>query len=201
MPNHVYNTISVSGKPEDVKQFFAIAKSTHTITYTDWSIPSTEKVLVSEEESRDFSFRAFIKPPEEEYSDYFTPAGGLVQNWYHWNVDNWGTKWDAYEVEITDDFVSFTTAWNPPMPVFEAIIKQFPELDFEFRYEEEQGWGGEITVSKGVTLHEKNWDIPNSHADNEDLGRECNCDSEDDSEYWYADCPKMVELKQEMQDA
>lgn len=60
-------------------------------------------------------FMQFVpRPPEEE------------ENWYSWNVDNWGTKWDAtpYNVEwVNQDTVKFSieTAWGPCNKFWEAL--------------------------------------------------------------------------------
>lgn len=49
--------------------------------------------------------------------------------WYDWNVKNWGTKWDASSVELTQKgkllIFEFETAWAPPVPVFEYIAEHF----------------------------------------------------------------------------
>lgn len=55
--------------------------------------------------------------------------------WYTWNRNNWGTKWNAYDDQTTEESVYeafdgetlgrfniiFTTAWSAPTPIFEAI--------------------------------------------------------------------------------
>lgn len=56
-------------------------------------------------------------------------------SWYSWSVENWGTKWNAYdcEVERTEDrelWVKFDTAWSPPSPVLEALHDLAPEISF-----------------------------------------------------------------------
>lgn len=53
------------------------------------------------------------------------------ENWYHWNIKNWGTKWDVgidgfddFIVELSTDkedgidrlHISVGTAWSPPVP-------------------------------------------------------------------------------------
>ena len=57
-------------------------------------------------------------------------------NWYDWNVNNWGTKWDCstedsfYQNEIKKgktDFhgvlhLAFDTAWAPPIGVYEELV-------------------------------------------------------------------------------
>ena len=72
------------------------------------------------------------------------------------------------------------------------MTKQFPELDFTFYYEEEQGWGGELSGSKGELTELKTWDIPQSHADYVDQDNEdgCICANDDDETEWYEDCPR-----------
>jgi hypothetical protein len=142
----------------------------------------------------DFSFRKFVAPPTENYEDELTPAGGLIQNWWDWNRENWGTKWDAYDVSVdtSSGSISFTSAWSPPIPVVEAITTKYPALHFEFSYEEENGWGGEMTFENGELVAEKTWDEPTCHADYVALERvgQCICSYEDDQNEWYEDCPK-----------
>lgn len=52
-----------------------------------------------------------------------------IPNWYDWSIDNWGTKWDACQMDWShgdDGNVTFTfnTAWSPPIPVYEALMEQ-----------------------------------------------------------------------------
>ena len=50
------------------------------------------------------------------------------QDWYMWNIENWGTKWDATPMDISWDNneVSFNleTAWTPPIKFYEALEEQ-----------------------------------------------------------------------------
>jgi len=48
------------------------------------------------------------------------------ENWYGWNCDNWGTKWEAsvYDFDRTDDNtikVNFDTAWGPCIALYEHL--------------------------------------------------------------------------------
>ena len=38
----------------------------------------------------------------------------ILPNWYDWNIDNWGTKWNAYDTELSDTGILFYTAWESP---------------------------------------------------------------------------------------
>ena len=59
------------------------------------------------------------------------PKPDDIDDWYSWNVNNWGTKWDtnAEIVEVTEDSISlsFDTAWAPPI----AFYDRLRELGFE----------------------------------------------------------------------
>ena len=74
---------------------------------------------------------ALVPRPEDE------------DNWYEWNIENWGTKWDieAYIAprDENDDTgqLNFDSAWSPPIDAFVEISSQFPELRIECRYFEE----------------------------------------------------------------
>ena len=82
-------------------------------------------------------------------------------DWYNWNIDNWGTKWGCYEQDIEGDLMHFTTAWGRiSHELLNRIAKHFPT--FVFEYEEEGGWGGVITYKNGVqdcvdTYEEPTW--------------------------------------------
>lgn len=56
------------------------------------------------------------------------------KDWYDWNINNWGTKWDfALEsIERTDANTvqaSFESAWAPPTGAYEKLM----ELGFEIK--------------------------------------------------------------------
>ena len=85
------------------------------------------------------------------YDDQVLEDGSTSQPWYDWNISNWGTKWNAINSHLErmgEDVAiyNFDTAWSPPMPVIDKLRKLFPTMGFFYRYEEEQGWGGEVTI-------------------------------------------------------
>lgn len=62
--------------------------------------------------------------------------------WYDWSIANWGTKWGAYGfvIQCEEPLVfKFETAWDFPLPVFEAIAARFPDLKFRCTTFDE-GW-------------------------------------------------------------
>lgn len=190
---------------------------------TNTEVPESERKIERELSGESpLSFWNFVCPTDEELPYYFghktkpededdpdatadeRMAKALTfsgSGWYDWNVRNWGVKWDAGDVEL-EDFGSyltyrFQTPWGIAEPAFEAMVKQHPELDFDFDCEEEQGWGAEFTSSDGEDEGEERsliqtneWEIPESHADYVKLGRgECICDWQDEDS-WFDDCPR-----------
>ena len=80
-------------------------------------------------------------------------------NWYHWNLDNWGTKWGCYEQDVDGDQLHFTTAWSRISDeLVDMIGLHFP--NFTLEYEEEQGWGGQIIYKNGELYQHETYDIP-----------------------------------------
>ena len=49
-----------------------------------------------------------------------SPKGRPSEEWAN---ANWGTKWNSYEGNVTEDGISFNTAWSPPSPVIGALAK------------------------------------------------------------------------------
>jgi len=48
------------------------------------------------------------------------------ENWYGWNVNNWGTKWEVsvHDYEIISEttvLISFDSAWSPPTTLYEYL--------------------------------------------------------------------------------
>ena len=73
---------------------------------------------------------------------HFASTGKQDDRWYNWRVQNWGTKWDCYTLEIEDSDmphgfeVTFETAWSPPEEVCSAIREQYPNVSISWFYDE-----------------------------------------------------------------
>ena len=73
---------------------------------------------------------------------HFPSTGKQDARWYNWRVQNWGTKWDCYTLEIDDSDmphgfeVQFETAWSPPEEICSAIREQFADLSISWFYDE-----------------------------------------------------------------
>ena len=99
---------------------------------------------------------------EEKREDLIRQYG--TDNWYDWNVMNWGSKWDCSSEEMGFDTdnenyitINFTSAWSPPIKWLGKVIKMFPNLNFKLVFMETGNWfagcayseDGELTVTEG----------------------------------------------------
>lgn len=62
--------------------------------------------------------------------------------WRNWSIDNWGTKWNAYDTSLEPKEsglteLRFDTAWSHPHPVLEALSKLFPNVLIQVSYADE----------------------------------------------------------------
>jgi len=81
-----------------------------------------------------------------------------VADWYGWQINAWGTKWNASSVYWNDnnDFVSFNTAWSTPFYLLVKLSEKYPEAKFEIEYADED-FGhnvGTYTLVGGVEIEE-----------------------------------------------
>jgi hypothetical protein len=221
MPNWVFNGLTVSGDSATIDEMIAQLNKPIT-TYHDKFVKDVGMVKSEQTYSNPvFSFMNVVAPTDLDayYGDEKKiDSDNLMESvmigfatgndWYNWNVRNWGTKWDIAvrddeqyadtAMERNDDgsvHYRFNTAWSPVFEVVHALSKMYPSLEFGYSYEEEQGWGGEAEFAGGEMISSSEYDIPDSHADH--ISRdccECNCEVEPDyPEYWYKDCPKALE--------
>ena len=152
MPNHCYNRVTISGDDtEDSRRYIAEIKQmfedentfTQIIPEPDW--PNTP--LTAETAGNSWVKRGEVgELPVKVEGDYgisqrFKSTDVADDRWYDWRVNNWDTKWDAYDVVVTDDDpdqfeVTFNTAWSPPEAVCSAIREQYPDLSVSWFYDE-----------------------------------------------------------------
>jgi hypothetical protein len=215
MPNWVFNHLSIEGDAEQIEKVKNQLNRPITKHYKD---KDEEKATLYSNPI--FSFWNIIAPPDDKLDEYFETSGYVNGkktgespfNWYNFNNREWGTKWDVavadgakysdtalQEESDTSLNYRFDTAWGAPLDAIAKLSEQYPELQITLDFEEEQGWGGEYLFTGGAHSVIREWDIPESHADYVAIDREdsCTCRNEEDSEYWFDDCPnkpKTIEL-------
>tara|TARA_R100000234_G_scaffold23785_1_gene13616 strand:+ start:975 stop:1463 length:489 start_codon:yes stop_codon:yes gene_type:complete len=149
MPNHTTNEVEISGNKKTIAKVVKLMTTKHEgsefedVTFSkiipspDWdTTPNENGELPTEVEE--------IKNKEGDVvmSVKRFPCGKTDDRWYRWNIDNWGTKWDAYNTDIHDYgssvVMSFQTAWAPPENVAKELRRRFNSIDIQWMYNQEE---------------------------------------------------------------
>ena len=169
MPNWCFNSLSIEGSAEDISAIKKQVNQPFQRQHDSWN-PETNKMELQDTSYSNpvFAFwniikptnlEAYVKQSEHKLDEPITFNG---DNWYDWNVRNWGTKWDVSvhdgeqypDTELMEESKTslayrFNTAWSPPTEAIVHLSSQYPECEMILSYEEETGWGGEIMFSDG----------------------------------------------------
>lgn len=120
MPNHVINKITISG-------------------YTSSQIKDRFS-----SEGREFDFNKLIPTPMHIYQGLISKEDEEdFPNWYKWNIDNWGTKWNCYDSSVEDAedeqsvVIKFNTAWSVPYPIIVALANHLKSESMIHEYFDE----------------------------------------------------------------
>lgn len=92
-------------------------------------IEDPEILKVMEENSKPIDYPVILEMGKFYY-DIINNHGCLY--WYDYHLRYWGTKWDAcYSFWVSDNVLSFDTAWSAPTPIFDKLKELFQDLEFD----------------------------------------------------------------------
>lgn len=149
MPNDCVNQLIIKGTNEDLEIF------------------AKNHFRQNEDKEWYLSFNTIIPEPStpSECDSVYVMSKGETRNlqlvegkewfdWYRWRLDNWDTKWGAYDCVITENYdciaMSFCTAWTPSVSIIVKLIEMYPNLVFDYSYYECGCMiGGYVTGYKG----------------------------------------------------
>ena len=139
MPNHVANELVIRGDSPSIKDFIRFARGTGI----HWK-GSDKPEIVNDLELSHFLHPEWCNRGRELTMPYSALATGEPMG-YDWCIENWGTKWGAYECVLMDEdhhgegeiSYQFNTAWSPPLKVIDALRKKFPDLEISGGYIDE----------------------------------------------------------------
>jgi hypothetical protein len=173
MPNHVINILTLEGPLSRVKEIFRaispgpsqeeLATEVDSPTEPGGPLfkPATKANLAKRREGRyEIDFEKIIPMPKNIYrGDVGSREEEIYgrDNWYHWNTNNWGTKWNAYDMSKIDDYtMTFNTAWAMPERVIKALSKMFPDVVVKIKWADEDIGSncGEIHYRNGGEIFE-----------------------------------------------
>ena len=120
MPNWCINTVEFEGTPEQIEKIHKAAQ-TGKLFHALVPMPDALEDTVNGSES--------AKPEWQIKTSGKLKMAHGADNWYDWNIQNWGTKWDTGELGIdsySSDHIqlSFDTAWSPPIRFYEELYEQ-----------------------------------------------------------------------------
>jgi hypothetical protein len=117
MPNHCANTLKITATNPD--SLALLGELRQHLTLEDKKIfqiirPCPEELMNT---TASFSLDDTHNANIEKYG---------YAHWYDFCNTEWGTKWDAYEIDVLEDkedtlTISFDTAWSPPMGIYETL--------------------------------------------------------------------------------
>ena len=147
MPNHCHNRVTFYSANTDavaeIKQMFEDENCfTQIIPEPDWA----NTPLMSKDLKRYGNDRGELGELPQYVEDpwrrlVFKSTGQADDRWYDWRVGNWDTKWDCYDVVVTDDDpesveIEFNTAWSPPEAICRALRDQYEDVSISWFYDE-----------------------------------------------------------------
>jgi len=106
------------------------------------------------------------------------------EDWYHWNIRNWGTKWELSDADVsrnspTNLTVTYQTAWSPAVEAVDKLAQQYPMLTFFTRaIEEGMDFAFELTWENGERGDEIDLEI--NHDLKMSIWGECECEWDED---------------------
>ena len=130
MPNNCENTLHVFGKPKDVEKAFSYMGTPEYPLNFNRIIPYPKEFAERDKEFRELGWAGVEAKYGKGAKDGYNSGG------YEWSVNNWGTKWNAYDVVRKDNTITFETAWSPPLPIISKIHADNPNVMLRFEYKE-----------------------------------------------------------------
>lgn len=111
MPNWCNNYVTLTGPKEKIDELIVELKK-------------------SDERDENYQILGKLRPRPTEHDE----------DWYTWNCDNWGTKWDVNiaSYEIVDEntvSLSFDSAWSPPIALYEFLELEDWKVDAFYQEE------------------------------------------------------------------
>ena len=148
MPNHIITEVEIVGTKENIAKLIKDTKIRTDIEYHEDNffdfngiIPMPEELLKTASPTSIFDTQKEVDEENERYGRSFGQGStkALLRseadrrmkeygalNWYDWSYNNWGTKWNAYEVRYighsdTKLVLKIETAWDTPRPIWEKL--------------------------------------------------------------------------------
>ena len=109
--------------------------------------------------------RDFVSGPYSDFDFNFNKIlreSKTCADWYGWRVENWRTKWNAVDAQITEDGYIFV----------KKLSELFPKIKFDLTWADEDAGQncGQIIYKNGVEVQ---WYYPDRAEDVAEIYEEC----------------------------
>lgn len=117
-----------------------------TLSHSDKAKIDALFAVLSDEQNNEAFYHLRPRPADQD------------EDWYNWNISNWGTKWDIHTIDYSraDDhtiWISFETAWSPPIALYEYLVDEGWEVE-AFYHESGMAFCGKFTNEDGDEYYE-----------------------------------------------
>lgn len=129
MPNWCSNQVTLTGPKNVISEILETKLSLQEIFPCPQELKDTESPAKFNDKEKAISNK-------EKYG---------FQDWYDWQVANWGTKWDIGPIEnLTMDengdgtytiYTLFDSAWSPPVEAFKNLYEKYKSQGLELHLE------------------------------------------------------------------
>jgi hypothetical protein len=210
MPNHVTNQVTFLGSTERIKELRAKCKTDKSPFSFNAFYPIPDELvgtsspakIVTEQELQEWKDK-LAKGELSDWDKDYRPitqkeSANLISkygydNWYNWQIENWGTKWDCYDhIEIEEGEIHFNTAWSTPMYALTKLSLMFDDLTIEVQYADEDFGSnvGTYSLQGGelVDLYQPEYSKESVRLAMDILG---------DTEYWVTD--RLCDVEDELE--
>ena len=135
------NELEITGDPAEMRRFRDRADARLA--------PPSERDPYNGSSPTLLSFHRLLPVPAAVAArDYGAPGGG-----YEWQKANWGVKWGASAVHLSEDddslIYSFETAWSAPLAFLQSVSADYPALAFSLAFSQPISHSQEQFVFQG----------------------------------------------------
>lgn len=155
MPNHVLNVWKVYNIPYDKTQYI-LNKIARRTDDTNWII-DFDLIIPQPRFKKDCPKQYRIESAksahieEDDHRPWF--------NWLNWNVDNWGTKWEAYDGYTLVEGHTVTFVFNTAWCFAEPVARKLEQLGYDLELSYADECIGTNCGKYSYNAHTKKWQI------------------------------------------
>lgn len=160
MPNHVATKLTLTGDFDSISALLLNSQKHENENKIDFNVlfplpPELREIsspvtIVSEDEeirdkiryeseAKDKVYRFGRKISQKTPDEFIAKFGS--NNWYDWALNNWGTKWGIYDLQVGENYTFFyNTAWSPATEFWRHVSESYPDVIFTHEFAD--GGGG-----------------------------------------------------------